>query len=164
MEIGCFTQECLSLYETFQTSVIKCPHSCPNTRMKFIPYLKPCFLIKKKSVIVIPLFLHLLIKKIKLIKLQFFHNIRFHEYLLKLQSMNQISSKKPQHYRFFFKLRTYLFSSKTYFSSLWRCGTLLICGVWSLLSTVSTSVNETSLESTPSGLGVSMVITPPNDQ
>ena len=32
MEIDCFTQECLSLYETFQTSVIKCPHSCSNTK------------------------------------------------------------------------------------------------------------------------------------
>ena len=95
MEIGCFTQECLSLYETFQTSVIKCPHSCSNTRIKFISYLKPCFLIKKSVIVTTDSALSAFAdKKNKLIKLQFFHNERFHEYLLKLESMNQIASKK----------------------------------------------------------------------
>ena len=95
MEIGCFTQECLSPYKTFQMIVIKCSHSCSNTRMKFISYFKPCFLIKKKKSVIVTInsaFSAFADKKNKLIKLQFFHNERFHEYLLKLQSMNQISS------------------------------------------------------------------------
>ena len=63
--------------------------------MKFISYLKPCFLIKKSVIVTTDSALSAFAdKKNKLIKLQFFHNERFHEYLLKLESMNQIASKK----------------------------------------------------------------------